>query len=491
MKPDTQSLPPSVQEVVEFLERDYAPSGANAGKIWFQLGRNPEVKSCWDAARHRQRLGSVGIPLCDELKSLVYEGWLEGKAVLVALHMRADRRIAPSKLGALHLRKPGDLVLDLNRLEVISHLGIGPGTVNPFLLESRHRQAGNDARRLIHMLDGDLLQPAGPPGTIMTNAGDLTWSCEFDPAVLPRVFATSIQADFTDPDSEAYAMTQGLRRRKSIGIITGNNPESGSLLWGMINHAVRRELRVERTFNGDISYPRTEILSIPEMGLTMELNAREGQVWNTIAQGVRQLRDVDFIAIACNTSQFFTQEIRALLLKEMSSGAGGNEGRGGSVPQYISMPECLAMTLKQLGIEEVSLLGISYINNHKYSLYFQALENVGIRVANDNLQSLVGSLAYQIKEEGANPARIPSLKRAVRNTSSPIVVLALTELSYLISQCRFVTPPGKIIIDALAIYAEAIAMRYLSKPFPKPDLKLEDVAIINTRGKRGRGSRLS
>lgn len=86
-----------------------------------------------------------------------------------------------------------------------------------------------------------------------------------------------------------------LRQHKSLGIITGNTPESGALLWNLVNRAIRQEMIRRGVYKGDISFPNVSVLSIPEMGLSTELASRRGQVWNGIRKAMDQLWNVEML----------------------------------------------------------------------------------------------------------------------------------------------------------------------------------------------------
>jgi hypothetical protein len=77
-------------------------------------------------------------------------------------------------------------------------------------------------------------------------------------------------------------------------------------------------------------------------------------------------------------------------------------------------------------------------------------------------KQLLDELAYQVKAEGASEAGLNRLRDILRNeVASDTVVLALTELSVLLSLQRKKGKSGRLLIDPLALYADALARRCL------------------------------
>src|SRR5258708_3433627 len=147
---------------------------------------------------------------------------------------------------------------------------------------------------------------------MMTNAGDLTWAVEFFPDRLIDIVDNAIVEKIAVPDPEEESRSWGMDEHRVIGIITGNSPESGMLLWNYVNDYVRDIL--DQACYGDFSMPRVRVDSFPEMGLSMELESREAEVWRALRSSVIGLgrQGIRFLAIADNTTQYFAPQIRAL-----------------------------------------------------------------------------------------------------------------------------------------------------------------------------------
>ena len=233
-------MPLPVQQAEQFLTR--------LGR-WFKLSRNHDARSCRDAAHKRNRLGHEGIPLWDEMKSFFgrYANAV-GETRLVVAHCRADQRLHFGKLSAvLGVERPPERLTE----QEIEQLGLEYGMVNPWetwRCDPRSTPFTMDvkfiAQDVVQVFDDDLLQPIGTPGTVMTNAGDLTWAVEFHPRELVAKLAHAKVADIAEPDPEEEPRLWGVKDDRPIGIITGNPPEAGmycqvrgipyTLTWGLI-----------------------------------------------------------------------------------------------------------------------------------------------------------------------------------------------------------------------------------------------------------------
>jgi len=195
--------------------------------VWFKLGRNSPAMSCRDAA---ERLGSSGIPLWDELKTLA----LSDGSRIGLVHCRADQEFdldrARDALGFTSIERAAE--------QDMHALGLGYGLVNPFETWS----AASDLE-IEQVFDEGVMTRLGVPGTMITNAGDHTWSVEFyaDELVhampLARLGSIAIKPDWPRP--------KVLASRASIGLVTGNSPESGMHLWQLTVDAVRTLLGEE------------------------------------------------------------------------------------------------------------------------------------------------------------------------------------------------------------------------------------------------------
>lgn len=440
LRPGEHDLPVAVVRVADFLEER---------SVWFLLSRNEAARGCKDAAYKRNRLGHKGIPLHDEMKSSF--GRL-GDGRYVVAHCRADRM-----LDADRLAKTLDAPHPPARLhkDEIQGLGVAYGLVNPFIPWGLDGQLL--ASPVLHVFDDDLLEPVGIPSTVMTNAGDLTWGVELRVAELVATLppAGVRVGDFAMPDPAAPDRPP--RTRPTIGIITGNAPESGMALWDRVNVRVR-ELLGDANY-GDVSMPRVVVASLPEMGLSMELADRGGDVWPALRQAADDLcrSGVTLLALACNTTHHF-----ALGLSEVCARHGAD---------FVSMPQAVADWLRHRGVRRVALVGIRYVAElGPWSAYRDPLGAFEVEQPGERAKARLDELAYQVKQEGANEAGLTRLRDILRQeVEADHVVLALTELSLLLDRQRKPGRSGKTLVDPLDVYADALAARFLGCPFPLVD----------------------
>jgi aspartate/glutamate racemase/prolyl-tRNA editing enzyme YbaK/EbsC (Cys-tRNA(Pro) deacylase) len=424
--------------------------------IWYRFARNTKAMSCRDAAARRDRLGSIGIPVWDEMKSLA----LSDGSVLVFAHCRGDQALDLSAVATAAGTGPLDLAGD----EHLAPLGLGYGLINPFISPDVAASTG-----LIQVFDVGLSVPIDVPGTIMTNAGDRTWGVEFYGADLAAATPGAISAPIAMEDPEADPRPPAIGRPFKIGIITGNSPESGMVLWELINGHVRTQLA--RNNVGDVSMPPVEVQSVPAMGLSMELDLRLEPVREAVEGAARALVDhgCTHVALACNTTQYFGDELSAIC-------AAGNA-------EFLSMPDAVARWLTARGITEVGMVGIRYVSDlGEWSAYRAALAPFTVEPLSERGMGRITDIGYQIKAEGPTKGALGRLHNVLRDEfDSHTIVLALTELSLLLDlQTGKPRPDAKQIVDPLHVYAEAIACAYTGAPFAAEPPDADDRPVTAT-----------
>lgn len=441
MPPGGSELPAAVARVTAFLSRR---------RVWHQLGRNAEVRSCRDAADKRARLGVKGIPLWDELKS--FFGVLkraDGHPQYVVVHCRGDRLVDLDGVA-----KAVGSTSRVERLDgsALEQLGMAYGLVNPF--EPWTFDGQLLAAAVLQVFDRDLIEPIGIPGTVMTNAGSLTWSVELHPDELVRALDHVIVADVSHPDPDEAPRPAWATRPITFGVITGNGPDSGMLLWRTINRIVRAELgggRGERS--SDFAMPRVLVQSLPELGLTMELDQRHEAVWPTLRAAVAELcrGGADVVAVACNTTPHFAPELRRICSEY---GA-----------RFVSMPEVAGDWLRRQSVEEVALLGVKTVAElGPWSPYREPLSGIQVEVPGQGTMKRIHELAYRVKSDGPSHESLTRLRQLLAGeVRTPTVLLALTELSLLMEIQKGPSKSGRLIVDTIQLYAEALAREYLGR----------------------------
>lgn len=439
LKPTEGDLPEAVVRSVTWLAR--------AG-LWFGLSRNAPATSCRDAARKRWRLGHEGIELWNELKTFLGRFTeASGATRLFLAHCRGDRELDLERVGAaLQAARP------LVRLEgdELERLGVRYGLVNPF----EPWNAADARPTAVQVFDEELLRPIGIPGTLMTNAGEATWAVEFEARALVAAIAGAVVADVSVPDGDAEPAVWGARTPRRIAIVTGNAPESGMVLWAEMNRCLR-EMMGEMCC-GDVSMPEVTVRSLPALGMTMELDRREEQVWAHLRPEFEALcaRGADCVAIACNTTLYFTPRLLEICARH------GTE--------LVSIPACVGAWLRARRVQRVALVGISFVADlDRWSAYRGALDGIHVERLGERATHRLEEIAYQVKTDGATESALMRLRNVLRDeVESRHVVLALTELSLLLDLQRRPGHGDRVLIDPLALCAEALACRYLGLPFP-------------------------
>lgn len=307
-----------VNELTEFL--DYK-------SIWYNITYNHHAMSCCDAANKRFRLGHEGIPCFDELKSNFGYYLKNEKKYYIILHCRGTQKIDYKKVNFLLNSE----FTRLSKEELNNQFKLEYGLVNPFILAKRFP-------KIEQYFDHSVFKEFFPPYTMMTNAGHHNWGIEFDPNELQNSINNFIVEDITDSDETKF-------RKPVIGILTGNPPESGILLWKEVNENIREMM--ENSFLGDISLPKVVVESIPEIGFSMELKLREEQTKMSVLKSIENLCEngATLIIVACNTTQYFSNEIHKICNKHNA--------------KFITIQDALIKFLKQKKINHFDFLGIT------------------------------------------------------------------------------------------------------------------------------------
>jgi aspartate/glutamate racemase len=430
---DDETIPPSVRDCAERLVQR---------GVWHQFSRNRAAMSCPDAAQKRNRLGHTGIPLWDELKSYLgeYDGVAASRHFMA--HCRGDRELDLEKVREA-IAASGEV--RRVRAETATDLGTAYGIVNPFTTDDG----------VVQIFDYELHHPLGVPGTVMTNAGDHTWGVEFDPSELVVKLPGARWADIVQPQNAADRPRWGVREPETIGILTGNPCDSGLELCGAINTHLRRLMG--RNSLGDVSMPRIVLVSTPQIGISMEMDRREGPLRNALLNGVDELcgMGAKIIVHPAHTTHYFAHDI--------AERAQQKEAR------FISMADATAQRLRDAAISEIALLGTRYVTDlrDKWSVYREAFDGLTVHSPSRAGWNKIHDLGYEIQQNGPTAAAFNWMRDLLREevpANCKHVVLAMTEFSPILRKLKPRGYQGKILIDPLDIYAEAIAREYLGLP---------------------------
>ncbi len=400
--------------------------------IWHILSTNPKVVSCGDAASKRKRLGNIGIPIFDELKSEL--GFFVNKKQekqKVLVHCRGNQKLDRLKISSI-LNSEYQRITDKSESK---------GLINPF---------GKEFRNLLQIFDISTRKKFHPPYTMMTNAGDFKYALEFHVECLINSLPDTIVDDVIRYDN----YNQFIKHK--IGILTGNGPDSGILLWSKINESVKEKLksRLNHSFRGDLSYPEVLIESIPEMGISMELQQRESATEEVVIKGILNLcqRGATIIAVACNTTQFFKERIANIC-----------ELYGA---EFISIAEVTNDYLIENDIKEFDLLGVSHVADFtNYSSFKDLGNNYKVSLPEtENEKKKLDDIAFLVKKNEINKASNLLKDLIKRNTTYETKIIALTEISSLRSIRKDIMKIDSL-KDSLDFLADNLSDRYVNGIF--------------------------
>lgn len=427
--------PKEVQRIERLLQKN---------SLWYNLTWNHKAVSCPDAAKKRNRLGHTGIPLCDEFKTYLGTFKKNGSAEYVLLHCRGTQEIDEVKVNNILLAPFSRLEKDKSTKE---EKNAAKGLINPFIkIENKN---------ILQLFDESLFIKHIPPYTMMTNAGDYNWGFEFHPEELIKILPNTKVYDLID-DQYKYDF-----KKHKIGILTGNGYESGILLWDKINKKIKYLLKSKQKnfskleknyyFMGDLSYPEVVIESLPEMGISMELELRNERTKEIVLNSITRLckNGATIICIACNTTQYYVNDINKICKQ---SGA-----------LFISMPNLVDIYLTNNEHKEFDFIGIKYVTDFlKWSAFKTLDQKYTVHLPLKKDLDAINDIAFIVKENGPdNKARnrIRSLLNKITKTQT--VIVALTEIALLLDSENNKFIRKRKYIDTLSLIADEIAKIYV------------------------------
>ena len=397
--------------------------------IWHILSLNQEAKSCADAAAKRNRLGHTGIPIFDELKSeLGFFTNKENQKQKVLVHCRGNQKLDRLKISGI-LNSEYQRSSDPQDIK---------GLINPF---------DEKFRSLLQIFDISTTIAFYPPYTMMTNAGDFNYAIEFEVnELISHLENVKIENVIRNSNYNEY-------KRHKIGILTGNGPDSGMLLWKKINESIKQQLLscLNHSFRGDLSYPEIVITSVPDMGISMELDKRYDATEKTVIKSTIDLckNGISLLCIACNTTQCYSDKIKEVCdLYNV---------------RFISIPEVVDFYLKENGIKEFDFLGISHVADFDGLSPFKDLKKNYTLSTPDTKK--IDTIAFEAKKDINRSANL--LRDLIQNhTKYNTVIVALTEISTILSiHKKTIQNKNVVVVDSLQLLADYIAECYVDGVF--------------------------
>ncbi len=223
----------------------------------------------------------------------------------------------------------------------------------------------------------------------------------------------------------------------TIGIVAGSGPDAGLDLWGKTLAASRRQQGDD--YRGDTDAPRVVVVSEPELGLSMDIEHREAEVWTALETTVRQLAaQVDHYAIACNTLHYYTPHLDGLDL-----GA-----------ELVSVVDVARTYVAEHDLDPVGLLGARQVTElGRWSPYGPLAESASV-VTTPRREEL-HQLIHDVKTHGPDhPGLAEAWAAVVADTPADTLLVACTELPLLPRP-----PTRKTLVDVTELLADELARR--------------------------------
>ncbi|WP_082885124.1 aspartate/glutamate racemase family protein [Bradyrhizobium stylosanthis] len=246
---------------------------------------------------------------------------------------------------------------------------------------------------------------------------------------------------FTSPNPDPHSGASnvalaGYVARPRIGIITGSGPEAGLDLWTKVLRENRR--RMGSQFRHDTDAPAVDIISDPALGLSMELDHTEQEVWTALRADAEALDGrVAAYAIACNTLNVFAPRLNEL----------------GLTARLISFADVLAAHLRRRGDTRVCLLGARTVAElGAWSPYRSLRSVVDFEPLDEDGRMALHQLIYDVKQYGSHhPDLRERFVRLLDRVRSDTVLLACTELPLIAD-----VETSKHLVDVTQLVAEAL-----------------------------------
>lgn len=199
--------------------------------------------------------------------------------------------------------------------------------------------------------------------------------------------------------------------RKKIGIITGSGPEAGVDLWQKVLEENKAILKDQ--YKGDLDAPDVTILSVPQLGHSMELEKNYDMVWQTLQKAVEDIsKHVDYFVIACNTLNVYENKIEEIGLKH----------------KFLSTLDVVKDYIEQKNLDKVSIIGALPVLEMKEFSVFKPL-NESFNVELPKNFNMVHELIYNVKKDGGEaPYVVNDFKEIIDKLESKHIFLACTEL---------------------------------------------------------------
>lgn len=200
-------------------------------------------------------------------------------------------------------------------------------------------------------------------------------------------------------------------QRRRIGLVAGSGPEAGVDLWQKVIEETKALLGTQ--YLGDLDGPRVRVISSPVLGLSMELEANDVAVWPELERVFDDLAaQSDVIAIACNTLNYYEDQIKAMP----------------RAAEMLSVGDVVEGYLDRRGLQSVALLGAAPVTKmDRWSAYRRLADRFEVETPKD--PALLHQIIYDVKRlGGSDPAVVSKFRELIGTLESETVLLACTEL---------------------------------------------------------------
>lgn len=217
-----------------------------------------------------------------------------------------------------------------------------------------------------------------------------------------------------------------------LGIITGSGPEAGLDLWTKLLHARRAQLGTD--YRGDLDAPTVRIISLPTLGLSMDMDQHGEFIWSVLVKTARELAmECKSYTIACNTLHCFAERLHDL--------PGG---------RFVSVQETVRKELRSRGKQSFALLGASAVMAlDRWSPYVELNGEFEIETIDG---TTLDKLIYAIKTVGRSNSELSGeFMRIVQRLQNEVVVLGCTELPLITP-----LPTKHALLDVTSLLAEGL-----------------------------------
>ena len=230
--------------------------------------------------------------------------------------------------------------------------------------------------------------------------------------------------------------------RRRIGLVAGSGPEAGVDLWMKVIQETK-SLLGER-YLGDLDGPYVRIVSSPVLGLSMELESNDIAVWPELERAFDDLAtQSDFIAIACNTLNYYEHQIKAVP----------------RTAEMISVCDVVEAYLEDRGLSSGALLGAAPVTKmDRWSAYHRLADKFEVETPKD--PALLHQIIYDVKRFGGTHSDVMSrFYDLIGTLESETVLLACTELPLI--PCG---ETGKDLVDVTRLLARGLVEKSVLPP---------------------------